>query len=390
MKSLRIVFLSVLLLFLANLVWGQKSQKPRLPASAIKTSAKISMKEEYRMYDSAVSILEEGVESYPDDAEMHYLLGDAYYYKKNFSGMGEQFFLAESLKSDAKWNADIAEKRKEAWMLVFNQGAKAFNEKNYDSSLVKFETCTKIDPSAYKGFLYAGLSYTMEKKFDQAIPYLKAGLKLSPDNPEMLKGYADVMLYSGNDKEALEYYKKVMEKDPKNVEVLINMVALYSSAKDYDQALDYSQKLTEADPTYKDGFFNMGTIYLEKIVLTNAALDSLKDATGEYLKDEQSTAKIKELTGKKNEYLVDAQKAFEKTLDTDSTDLEAQIYLAEVYQEQGNIDQAMTILEPIVQNDSTNCDALRQLAIIYAKQGVGEKAKVAWQKAQDCFNNANK
>jgi tetratricopeptide (TPR) repeat protein len=387
MKSLRIVFLSVLLLFLVNLVWGQKSQKPRLPASAIKTSAKISLKDDYRMYDSAASILEEGVEYYPDDAEMHYLLGEAYFYKRNYTGMGEQFTIAESLKSDAKWNADINEKRKEVWMQVFNQGAKAFNEKNYDTSLVKFETCTKIDPSAYKGFLYAGLSYTMKKEFEQAIPYLKTGLQLSPDNPEMLKGYADVMLYSGKDQEALEYYKKVLEKDPKNVEVLINMVAIYSSAKDYDQALDYSLKLTEADPSFKDGFFNMGTIYLQKIVQTNLDLDSLKDASGEYLKDEKSTAKIKELTEKKKGYLASAQGAFEKVLQLDSTDLEAQVYLAEVYQEEGNIEKAMTILEPIVQNDSTNCDALRQLAIIYAKEGVGEKAKVAWQKAQDCLKN---
>ncbi|MFH1336620.1 MAG: tetratricopeptide repeat protein [Candidatus Zixiibacteriota bacterium] len=384
MKSLRIVFLSVLLLFLVNLVWGQKSQKPRLPASAIKTSAKIDIG--YSMYDSAVSILEEGVQCYPDDAEMHYLLGEAYFYKKNYPGMGEQFATAESLKSDAKWNADINEKRKDVWLLVFNQGAKYFNEKNYDTAMVKFVTCTNIDRSAYKGFLYAGLAYTMKKEFDQAIPYLKTGLKLSPDNPEMLKGYADVMLYSGNEKEALDYYKIVLEKDPKNVEVLINLVAIYSKAKDFDQALDYSQKLTEADPNFKDGFFNMGTIYLAKIVETNSVLDSLKDASGEYLKDEKSAAKIKELTEKKNGYLTSAQSGFEKALQIDSTDMEAQVYLSEVYQEEGNIDKALMILEPLVEKDSTNCDALRQIAIIYAKKGVGEKAKVAWQKAQDCLN----
>ena len=387
MKSLRIVFLSVLLVFLANMVWGQKSQKPRLPASAIKTSAKISLKDDYRMYDSAVSILEEGVQYYPNDAEMHYLLGEAYYYKKNYLGMGEQFATAESLKSDAKWNADIDEKRKEVWLQVYNQGAQTFNEKDYDAALDKFVACTEIDRSNYKGFLYAGLAYTMKKEFDQAISYLKAGLKLSPDNPEMLKGYSDVMLYSGNEKEALDYYKIVLEKDPKNVEVLINLVAIYSNAKDYDQALDYSQKLTEADPNYKDGFFNMGTIYLAKIVETNSGLDSLKDASGEYLKDEKSAAKIKELTEKKNGYLTSAQSGFEKALQIDSTDMEAQVYLSEVYQEEGNIDKALMILEPLVEKDSTNCDALRQIAIIYAKKGVGEKAKVAWQKAQDCIQN---
>ena len=386
MKSARFVFFLVLLVFLGNMVWGQKSQKPRLPASAIKTSAKISLKDEYRMYDSAAAILEDGVQYYPEDPEMHYLLGKAYFYKKNFTGMGEQFAIAESLKSDAKWNEEVNTVKKEVWAQIFNQGAKAFNEKNYDTALVKFETCNAIDRSNYRGFLYLGLAHTMKKEFDPAIAALNAGLKLSPDNPEMLKGYGDVLLYAGNEKEALEEYKKVLEKDSKNEEVLINMIAIYSTTKDYDQALAYSKKLIEVDPTFKDGHFNMGTLYLEKIVETTSALDSLKDNSGEYLKDEKSAGKIKELNEKKNGYLVDAQKAFEKTLEIDSTDMEAQVYLSQVYQEEGNIDKALTILEPLVQKDSTNCDALSQLAIIYAKKGVGEKAKVAWQKAQDCLN----
>lgn len=385
MRSIRIVFFLVLSIFLVNMVWGQKSQKPRLPASAIKTSAKISMKEEYRMYDSAVAILEDGVQYYPDDPEMHYLLGKAYYFKKNFTGMGEQFAIAESLKSDAKWIEEVNTVKKEVWAQIYNQGAKAFNEKNYDSAMVKFNACNIIDRSNYRGFLYLGLSYTMKKEFDPALAALKTGLKLSPDNPEILKGYGDVLLYSGNNKDALEEYKKVLEKDPKNTEVLISMVAIYSTAKDYDQALDYSKKLIEVDPTFKDGHFNMGTLYLEKIVQTTDALDSLKDSAGEYLKDEKSAAKIKELTEKENGYLASAQTAFEKVLQIDSTDLEAQVYLCQVYQEEGNIDKALTILEPLVQKDSTNCDALSQLAIIYAKKGAGDKAKQAWEKAQDCL-----
>ncbi len=384
MKSMRIVFLSVLLLFLVNMVWGQKSQKPKLTASAIKTSAKIDFG--YSMYDSAITILDNGIQNYPDDPELHYLLGKAYFFKKNFAGMGEQFAIAESLKSDAKWMEEVKTVQKEVWSQVFNQGATAFNEKNYDTALVKFSSCNIIDRSNYRGFLYLGLSYTMKNEFDQAIAALKTGLKLSPDNPEILKGYGDVLLFAGKEKEALEEYKKVLEKDLKNQEILINIVAIYSTAKDYDQALVYSQKLVEADPAYKDGHFNMGTIYLQKIVNTTTALDSLKDKSGEYLKDEKSTARIKELTEKKNEYLASAQAAFEKTLQIDSTDLEAQVYLCQVYQEEGNIDKALTILEPLVQKDSTNCDALSQLAIIYAKQGVGDKAKETWKKAQDCMN----
>jgi tetratricopeptide (TPR) repeat protein len=387
MKSLRIVFMVAILASVVATVWGQKPEKPRFPASTYRTTAKIQLKEEYRMYDSAVVILEEGVHFYPDDAELHFLLGKAYSHKNNFQGMGEEFAKAESLKKgDVKWVDELNYIKNEKWGQVYNQGAKAFNEKNLDTALAKFVTCTIIDPTNYKSFFYVGYAYTLKGQPDQGIPYLETGLKLNPDNPELLEVYADVLLAMGKQKEALENFNKILAKDPKNVKVLINLVSIYSNANDYDQALSYSQKLVEADPTYKDGYFNMGTIYLQKIIQINLALDSLKDASGKYQTDEKSMQKEEELTKKKNGLLTSAQTAFEKVAQLDTADVEAQIYLAQVYQEQAKEDLALEILERLVLEDSTNCDALNQLAIIYAKKGIGDKAKVTWQKAQDCLN----
>jgi tetratricopeptide (TPR) repeat protein len=387
MKSLRITFMVAILISVVATVWGQKPQKPRFPASTYRTTAKIQLKEEYRMYDSAVVILEEGVRFYPDDAELHFLLGKAYSHKNNYQGMGEQFALAESLKKgDVKWVEELNYIKNEKWGQVYNQGAQAFNEKNLDTALVKFVTCTIIDPTNYKSFFYAGYAYDLKGQYDQGIRYLETGLKLNPDNPELLEVYADALLSVGKQKEALENYNKILAKDPKNTKVLISLVSIYSNAKDYDQALSYSRKLVEADAVYKDGYFNMGTIYLQKIIQTNLALDSLKDASGKYLTDEKAIQKEEELTKKKNELLNSAQTAFEKVAQLDTTDIEAQVYLAQVYQEKEDFDQALRILERLVSEDSTNCDALNQLAIIYAKKGVGEKAKSAWQKAQDCLN----
>ncbi|KPL00818.1 MAG: hypothetical protein AMJ91_03040 [candidate division Zixibacteria bacterium SM23_73_3] len=386
MKSLRIILIAVLLVFMGSAIRGEKPQKPRFHSSTYKMTAKIYLKGEYRMYDSAVAILEEALLFYEDDAEIHFLLGKAYYYKNNYRGMGEQFASAESLKSKkAKWMDELNTMKKEKWTQVFNQGAEAFNEKDFDTALDKFSTCSIIDPSNFRSFLYTGLAYTVKGEYEEALSSLQTGLKLEPDNPEMLRGYADALFYAGKQQEALQSYNEILKDDSSNVEVLINVVSIYSNAKDFDQALAYSKKLVATDPTYKDGHFNMGTIFLQKIIQTNMSLDSLKDESGEYLKDEKSTDRVKKLAQKKDELLASAHAAFEKVLEIDSTDLEAQIFLAQVCQEQGNFDQALGILEPLVQKDSTNCSALNQLAIIYAKKGMGEEAKVAWQKAQDCF-----
>lgn len=388
MKSLRITLLGVLVLFATGAVWGEKADKPRFPASTYKTTAKIHLKSEYRMYDSAVAILEEAVQFYEDDAEMRFLLGKAYYHKKNYRGMGEQFAAAESLKGKkAKWMDELVSMKDETWTQLFNQGAKAFNEQDFDTALDRFSVCVVLDPSNHKSYLYSGLAYTVKGDYEKALSSLETGLKLQPDDPELLRGYGDALFYAGRKDEALQTYNKILEKDPTNADLLFNAATIYYNRGDYDQAISDFQKLVAEVPDHKDAYFNMGSAYLRQKAAVDRALDSLKDESGEYRKDEQCQAKVKELSQQKSELLSKAEPAFQKVVELDSIDLETQSLLAEIYQEREDFDQALVLLESLVQKDSTNCKAWQQLAFIYAKKDVGEKAKEAYQKAQDCFKS---
>ncbi|UCB51823.1 MAG: tetratricopeptide repeat protein [Candidatus Zixiibacteriota bacterium] len=388
MRSLRVALVIALVVFVGGAVWGQKPKKKRqLPASTYKTTGKIFLKDTYSMFDSAVVILEEGVGFYPEDAEMHFLLGKAYHEIKDYGAMGEHFAAAESLKSDAKWIDELNSMREDKWMQVYNQGVAAYREQDFDTAIEKFMTCTRISPSDARAFWLYGDTYRVKGDYDRALEILDAGLKLDPENPQILRSYADVLFFSGKAEEALESYGRVMENDPDNVDVLFNMATLQYNAKEYDKAIESFQKLITIDPTFKDAYFNMGTAFLLKTIPADDGLDSLKDESGEFLKDEKSTAKIKELAQKKNHLLASAQAAFEKAVELDSTDLEAQGHLAEIYQELENFDKALVLLETLVAQDSTNCKAWQQLAYIYAKRDVGKKATDAFQKAQDCFEN---
>ncbi|MCK4385714.1 MAG: hypothetical protein KAW52_05565, partial [candidate division Zixibacteria bacterium] len=96
MRFTKVFLVVVLVCFLSQLALSEKPKKPRFPASTYKTTAKIFLKDEYRMYDSAIVILNEAVSFYSDDAELHFLLGKAYYLKNRPKEMGEQFTQAES------------------------------------------------------------------------------------------------------------------------------------------------------------------------------------------------------------------------------------------------------------------------------------------------------
>jgi tetratricopeptide (TPR) repeat protein len=388
MRSFRVVLMAVFVIFVVNAVWGEKQEKPRFHSSTYKTTAKINLKDEYRLYDSAVVILEEGIQFFPEDAEMHFLLGKAYAYKKNYRSMAEHLAAAESLqageKKKAKWMEELDQIRNEKWPEIFNQGVNAHNEDRLDESLELFLICNILNPQDYRGFLRAGYAYALKGDNQNAAAYMEKGLQLEPDNPNMMRGYADVLFFSGRGAEALDSYKKILETNPTELDILKNVATIYTSLSDFDQALVHLEKAVEIDPIYKDGFFNIGEIHLQKLVVTLMQLDSLKGETGEYLKDEQSAPKVEQLLQRKKDELNAAQVAYEKVMEIDSADVEAMDRLTKVYQEQENFDLAFSLLKNLVQKDSTNCKAWQQLAFIYAKRNMDNETKEAYQKALDC------
>jgi cytochrome c-type biogenesis protein CcmH/NrfG len=388
MKSSRVVLLAAFLILAVSSVWGEKVDKPRFHSSTYKMTAKVNLKNEYRMYDSAAVILEEGIRFFPGDAEMHFLLGKTYSYLQNYRGMAEQFAVAESIHAAEggkdKWMEELEAIRKEKWPQIFNQGVAAHNEQELDKSLDLFITSTILNPKDYRGFLRTGYAYALKGDNQNAVVYMEKGARLAPENPDMLRGYADVLFFSGQGQEALTIYKKILEKNPDDVEVLKDVASIYSASNDFEQALTYLEKAVKVDPEYKDGQFNVGEIYRQKINQVIDTLGALKDEAGEYRKDQESTAKVEELLKRKQEYLASAQSSYRQVLAIDTSDVEAMDRLAEIYQEEEDFDQALVMLRNVVERDSTNCKAWQQLAFIYAKRNMGDEAKNAYQKAQDC------
>ena len=381
MKFTKVFWGAVLVCFLWQWAWGQKSERPRLPLGAYKTTAKIDLANE-ALYDSAIVILNEAISFYPNDAELRFLLGKAYYHKNMSKAMGQQFAQAESLKIQPKFQKEIQEMRAEKWLQVFNQGAKAFNEQKLDTALEKFTICTILDPQDYRGFMNVGRVYSLKGENDKAISYLKEGLKLAPDTLDLLRLYAVALHNTGKTEEALEVYLKILKKDPTDASALNNIVSIYVLKKDFDKALLFCQKMMDVDSSFKDAYFNMGWIYVQQIQPINFSLDSLKDATGVYKTDEKSKVGKEELEKKRSELFTQAEDRLQKTVELDSLDIDAQLLLAQVYLDQEKLDQAVGSLEFLVQKDSTNCEVLRQLWAVYAKKGIADKANETRKKAE--------
>jgi tetratricopeptide (TPR) repeat protein len=387
MRFIKVFLTGLLVCCLFQLALGQKAKKRQLPASTYKTTAKIDLqlKDKPGMLDTAIVRLKEAISFYPDDAELHFLLGKVYYHKNLPKEMGEQFTQAESLKIKSKFQEELQQMKTEKLSEVYNQGVNAFNEQDFDLALEKFAICTVIDPRYYKAFMFAGYTYSLKGENDKAIPYLEEGLKLAPDSLDILTIYAAALHNAGNLKEALEFYLKVVERNPQDVNALHSIASIYGILKDFDNALLFSQKLIDADSSFKDVYFNMGTVYLQQIQGIAPCLDSLKDPTGAYRTDQESAVRKAELEKKRGELLAKAESSLLKAAELDTLDLEARLLLAQVYLQEEKFDPALEVLEFLVQRDSANCEIIVPLWGIYAKSEMKEKAEQIEQKAQDCL-----
>ena len=184
---LYIVIGSFLLLF----ALGCASQRPlqkAAPRSSIKASnADISFAE-----------LEERVRHNPQDGKLWFLLGKAYYVKRDFEKAARSFSRAISLNISH-------EQRKEAY-----------------------------DKEAW--------SYYKMGKYDSAIRIFEVAAGLYPNWMAPIAGKACALRQKGHYHEALKYFEKVLTRNPNHLMALDNRGWAYYQMKDYQSALSDFQR----------------------------------------------------------------------------------------------------------------------------------------------------
>ena len=222
-----------------------------------------------------------------------------------------------------------------------DEGVELMDSGDYEGAIDKFDealscsigkvTDLEIDINYYKAAAQynAGL-------FDDAVDTYSALIKYDGDNyePYFLRGsiYAD----QGETTQAITDYDKAIECDEKNYLLYIQIY----------------ENLNEL------GYADQGMVYL------NQALDvSDKSANGKYYK-----GRIYYILGdeeKAEEYLSAA---------VDKDVVEAKLYLAKLYQSQGNTDAAQELLEEYANSDEVTSDALATLGDIEMSSGEYENA----------------
>ena len=124
-------------------------------------------------------------------------------------------------------------------------------------SIMGFEEIKKVGD-----FYSEGLRAFVEKRYHEAIYFLRKALEVKPDDKLALNTLGLAYARVGNDNMALDTFKNIVNMDPKYKYAWNNMGNVYARMGDYEKAIECYKKALKIDPDYDDALLNLGYVMI--------------------------------------------------------------------------------------------------------------------------------
>lgn len=303
------------------------------------TSARLYIQQEN--FDKAIYVLYKDVQKNPQSDEGWYLMGYTFGEMGKMDSMVVGFDNSLAISNKFAKEIEDSKRfhwanRFNTGVNLFQRGNKTENEDSakifYDKSVAAFEEAALIEPDSadnYKnlafvylssgrnemaieplqklidlnqeldGYRYLGdIYYTLgtEKSsaysmsgnaqdsvdaaayYNKAIAVLEDGVKLYPNDGDMLRTLSGAYIEVGKVDVALSSFKALVERDPENKTYRYNYGVMLLQTEDFPAAEEQFLKALEIDPEYDNAAYNLGVTY----VSWGKKLKKLEEQTEEY------------------------------------------------------------------------------------------------------------
>jgi tetratricopeptide (TPR) repeat protein len=205
-------------------------------------------------FEEAISIFKDMVQSEQVNPQIYDLLGSAY----QISG---QLDLAE------KTFQEMCRKYTQNAFASYRTGLFYGFIKNYDMAISKFENGLRISPEDPLLLKALSVAYNQNGDSDEAIETAGKILELFPENLDSKFYLATLCQDAKRDKKAIELYEDIISRKPDHVLALNNLADMLSESEDLrrlDRAHDLAQKAVSAAPENGMVLDTLGWIFYKK------------------------------------------------------------------------------------------------------------------------------
>ena len=163
--------------------------------------------------------------------------------------------------------------------ISFEQGLALFNQGRHEEAIPNFMQATQLDPNFGRGYLYLGRSYLNLGRWQEAVPPLRAALRLAPDETKQdvvrvlidaLIGAATHQLQLDNTQASIGLLKEVLKLQPQSVQAMQQLVGallalggqLLSQGK-ANAAIDTYLEATQLAPSNLDAYLGLARAFFQ-------------------------------------------------------------------------------------------------------------------------------
>ena len=183
-------------------------------------------------YEDAIVALRRAISIQPDDDESHALLARVLAAKGDYAGASDE----------AKRAVDI----RPSWTTYFNQGRVEVTAGHLDKALTALRRTTELNPGFAGGFQMLGVTYQMMGDFDNAIGNYEHSIRLEPNAPAY-SNLAMLFLHAKRYGEAITAFSEAVKRAPQSPALYRNLADAYKAAgRNADARDNYGKALALA------------------------------------------------------------------------------------------------------------------------------------------------
>ena len=201
-------------------------------------------------WKQALAELERAAEKYPDNPEVHYLLGLAYGHESHFKEMTGHF--ERSLQISNRFAPEIGTERERHWIEKYNAAILDIDQKDFKTSETNLESAILIDPNRVEAHKKLAQVYLNTDRTDQALTKYHQLIDQRPDDLELLIATSRIYYDRKDFGEVITILRKVLQVEPKNRDALARLAISLDSLGETDQAAQAFESAVQAHPLLPD------------------------------------------------------------------------------------------------------------------------------------------
>lgn len=247
----------------------------------------------------------------------------------------------------------------ESWIRL---GGLYFDNQRYEEAEKMMKEAIELFPNEFAVNLILGLSLAQQNKTDESLDYLKKAVELNPSDINALSAYGFALGQMNNNDEAAKYLKQALVIDPENVNLLGQLGLIYNNLNQMEESDSLYEAALQIDP--QNALINNNYAYSlsERDLQFDRAYEMIKIA----IEADSSNSSYLDTYGwiffKLGKY-DEAYFYIKKAIDIDGEDNAVLLeHLGDVLYMQGKKDEAVQVWKRALELDSSNESLINKVA----------------------------